>query len=460
MTSPIVGSGQNDIFPFATGEGANVESAAQWQADAVRQQGFQAGIADSRQGNTAFRQASFIASMIGQFTADFSGLHTADDGNVAALENNYIAALQSLLQPLGVYFVLDTGTANAVVGTSSNAPTSYVSPGFVVFKKMSSPNTGTMTITLWGLTTLALHDNTGAGLASGALLGGAFYIAAYDGGAYRVLGGAATYTTVTNLTANSGDMIAVDTGGLVNFRTLRGTHNTSPASLDRWPRGAATSDGGLYMSTAELIAYLQPLMSIATNIVAWSAAGIYTYTPTVGAQRALMFATGPGGSGSANPYGGGGGGSGATAIATTLLAGITSLQVTIGTGGQAPTSVGQGSAGQGITSIGGLAMAGPGSGGKNVTAYYQFDLGGDGGIATVGNLLLIPGNPGANAYYGSSPGSGYGGSSFWGGVGRGQWRNVQNATSGSLGSGGGGAGAAGLPAPGSGGDGVAVIVEF
>lgn len=260
-----LGSGSNAIVPHATGAGANVESSSAWNSDTVRQQGFQSGILPSVKLNTPIRQATFIAAMIGQFMADFSGAATADDGNVVGAEANFIAALNRQLQPLGVLYFVDSGSANAVVGTPSPALSAYVAPSLVIFKKMSAPNTGAMTINLNGLGSVALVDNTGAALSSGAVLGNSLYVASFDGGQYRLLGGAATYTSVSTLTANSGDMVAVDTGGVVNFRTARGTHSAAVNSGDKWPRGDASDDHGKYMTTSEFLSWLNTAITFPSS---------------------------------------------------------------------------------------------------------------------------------------------------------------------------------------------------
>lgn len=111
-----------------------------------------------------------------------------------------------------------------------------------------------------------------------------------------------------------------------------------------------------------------------------------TYTPTSGARKALMIATGSGGGGGVNSGGsatgrkGGAGGSGATAIKLVDLTGITSEAVTIA----AAASV---SANGGSSSIGSHVVAGGGSvGGSNASAAGAD--GGAGGTATAGDILL------------------------------------------------------------------------
>jgi hypothetical protein len=265
---PTHGSGNNEFLPFATGVGANVESPGDYSADPVRQQGFQVGVADPTKLNTVWRQASVIASMIGQFAADYTNTTISDDGDVIGLEDQYVNALKALLQPLGVYFMQDTGSANQVVGTSDPAPEGYQAPCFIVFRKVGSDNTGAMTCNFWGKGVVALRDNTGADLTAATILANSFYMCAWDGGGFRILGGAAQYTNVTNLTANSGDGVDVTVAGVVNRRRTRGTHDVVVNSLDKWSRGKAADDSDLYMTNAEFLAYLNANLSFIKTVPA------------------------------------------------------------------------------------------------------------------------------------------------------------------------------------------------
>jgi len=252
----------NDLLPFGTGAGANVLSQSDYSGLVARQTGFQAGTAVSTQLNKVWRQSTFVAAMIGEFIKDNQTLDVVDDGNVAALEAKFAAALQSFLGPNIVHVGLnDTGTANAIVASVTPALSAYSPPCVVVFRKRSgTPNTDACTVN-FGAGIVAIKDNTGANFGSGALLGGSFHVAVYDGAQFIVLGGSATYTSVTNLTANSGDAVEVTTGGIVNFRTLRGTADSTPNSADRWPRGEAVGDQTKYMTTSELITYLNSALT-------------------------------------------------------------------------------------------------------------------------------------------------------------------------------------------------------
>jgi hypothetical protein len=160
------------------------------------------------------------------------------------------------------------------------------------------------------------------------------------------------------------------------------------------------------------------------NIRTFASSG--TWTPSAGANRALIFATGAG-AGGGGAYGGdstGGGGAGATAI--TFLSSLSAQAVTLGLGGTGGTgsstgSTSNGTAG-GTTSVGSVAVAGGGQPTTNAGGGHYGNIGGLGGIATAATLS-IPGGFGQTgaSYSGSgNPGVGSsGGSSFWGGGGSG-----------------------------------------
>jgi hypothetical protein len=89
---------KNEISPFALGVGANVLSPDDWIAAATRQLGFQAGVANSAQANTIWRQLAFVAAMIAQFTADNTPADVLDDGDLATFEGNFKTAILRLAQ--------------------------------------------------------------------------------------------------------------------------------------------------------------------------------------------------------------------------------------------------------------------------------------------------------------------------------------------------------------------------
>ncbi len=100
----------NQFYPFATGDGANVDPNATYEADPGRQTGQQAGLARSALNNDALRQATSVAAMIGQFIADNSGNAANDDGNTAALEASFTFAVRSVSGPSSVTVFNTAGT--------------------------------------------------------------------------------------------------------------------------------------------------------------------------------------------------------------------------------------------------------------------------------------------------------------------------------------------------------------
>ena len=91
-----------EILPFGLGSSANVKSASEWAASSARQTGFQAGVASSQDFNTAWRQASFVAAMIANFTAQKSGDDVLDDGNLSGFLVSYEDALTAFIQGTGI----------------------------------------------------------------------------------------------------------------------------------------------------------------------------------------------------------------------------------------------------------------------------------------------------------------------------------------------------------------------
>jgi hypothetical protein len=408
------GSGDSDFVPFATGIGANVQDAEDWTGNLVRQLGFQAGVANPTEANTVWRQASAIASMIAQFSSDYSEEASVDDGDIIAAEERFIKALIRLFSPFGVYYIQDTGTGNHIVGTSDPSPSSYAPPCFVIFKKSNSDNDGPMDINLWTLGAVSLRDNTGADLSPGAIKANSFYVTASDGGGFRILGGAATYTSVSNLTANSGDGVEVTIEGIVNRRTLLGSSDTNINTNDRWARGRAADDHDVYVTSAQFLAWIMSNLPTGVVAVQWfTATG--TYTKTTGAKRALVIATGGGGAGAVKACGGGGG-AGATAIELVDVSALSTVPVAIGAGGAGAYASGmwQDAAGGngGTTSFGAHAVAGGGYGSQS--GGSGSDKGGVGGTASAGTARIDGGDGASSSAVASENPSGSGGASFWG----------------------------------------------
>lgn len=123
---------QNDFVSFATGSGANTLSASAYQAlTTLLADGFQTGVAQSVQINTALRQASSIAAMIAQFGA--TGGPMVDNGDVAALLTSFETALTKY-----------TGFLQQLVPNASTT----VTPTSILTQVTPSQSSGSITITL------------------------------------------------------------------------------------------------------------------------------------------------------------------------------------------------------------------------------------------------------------------------------------------------------------------------
>ncbi len=86
----------NQIKPFATGSGANVLTPDIYDVLAARLTGFVAGVAQSQQLNTVWRQSSFVSAMVAQFIADNANVDVLDDGDIAGLEAKLVTALNEV----------------------------------------------------------------------------------------------------------------------------------------------------------------------------------------------------------------------------------------------------------------------------------------------------------------------------------------------------------------------------
>lgn len=87
--------GSNEFLPFGTDGAANVLTQAAYTALASRLPGFSAGVAQSAQMNKVWRQATFVASMIGEFIAQVGNVDALDNGDRALLLARFIAALDT-----------------------------------------------------------------------------------------------------------------------------------------------------------------------------------------------------------------------------------------------------------------------------------------------------------------------------------------------------------------------------
>jgi hypothetical protein len=116
----------NQFLPFATAGGANVYTAAAYSALSSRLSGFVNGLADPVAANSALRQGSFMAAMIGQFISDTLAANVNDDGNLANAEAQFIAALNAQIENTTGLFLGETmfnGGASGTFTANANANT-------------------------------------------------------------------------------------------------------------------------------------------------------------------------------------------------------------------------------------------------------------------------------------------------------------------------------------------------
>ena len=133
-------------------------------------------------------------------------------------------------------------------------------------------------------------------------------------------------------------------------------------------------------------------------------AGSSTWTRPRDVNWVQVFVTGGGGSAAYWPYGAGAGG---TAIRYIYVGNLDSVIVTVGAGGR---NVANGETG-GTSSFGSFCS---GLGGWQAYSANQNSIGGDGGLATGGDINIPGGGGGAGSGNGNGN-AGAGGSSFWGG---------------------------------------------
>lgn len=133
-------------------------------------------------------------------------------------------------------------------------------------------------------------------------------------------------------------------------------------------------------------------------------AGSSTWTRPAGVNYVQVFVTGGGGSAAYWPYGAGAGG---TAIRYIFVGDLSSVIVTVGAGGR---NIANGETG-GTSSFGSFCS---GLGGWQSYSANQNSIGGDGGLATGGDINLPGGGGGAGSTSGNGN-AGAGGASFWGG---------------------------------------------
>ncbi|WP_408591210.1 hypothetical protein [Novosphingobium sp.] len=172
-----------DFLPFATGAGANVVSQALYAADTAVANGFSSGIASSAKFNKVFRQASFVAAGIANWIANTLNTNVPDDGNLTTFVANLATAVKVAATSGG--FITDSGSVNALVGTSSPAPAALTA-GLQVAIQVANTNTGAVTFNYGGLGVKAVLSE-GNAVKAGQLVAGQIYLLMYDGTQWELL---------------------------------------------------------------------------------------------------------------------------------------------------------------------------------------------------------------------------------------------------------------------------------
>ena len=429
-------AGQNQFFPFATAPGANVLTPSTWSAATGRQTGAVPGLAKSVEANTAWRQSTVIAAMIGDFIAQ-RGYDALDNADLTTLRANFESALGAQFSASLVHYVVDEGTtANTLVLADITPDVPLIANGMVFVIVPATTNTGPVNavVTQQGSTVnVPVITRAAAALGSGDIVAGRPFIAVFYAGSLRIQvmlsSELAASTEITNIVTN----------------------NFAKGSL------------------------------IARRVFATP--GAYTYAPSDPKVRTLrVTVTGGGGGGGGTQATGsgefasaGGGGSGGTAISDLLLSapGVNGATITVGSGGAGGT-LGNGGAGlyNGFngtsSSFGALLSASPGTGGAtgSTGTTPNVQAGGGGGLGFGGNVANIAGQQG---YYGTGTSSvnfvsGAGGLSYWGGGGSPIYpASGPGNPAPTYGSGGGAAGAGasrGGQNGGQGANGVVIVEEF
>jgi hypothetical protein len=157
----------NQFVPVATGSGANVRTYSQWAGTAVQVTGVQTGIVASKDMNTAWRQGTTMASVLGQMIVNRVGIDATDDGNVPGLLANVERGIAAMIDPSR--YAEDSGQINTVVATLSPAPVA-LTPFLSVRIRIQYANTATApTLNLNGFGPLTIVRQDGSPLAAGDL---------------------------------------------------------------------------------------------------------------------------------------------------------------------------------------------------------------------------------------------------------------------------------------------------
>ena len=428
----------NEYYPFGTGTGALVLTNAAYQALASRVSGFSDGVADPATLNVVWRQASVVAAMIAQFTADYGPSNVNDDGNVSTLENQFIAALSAALTsapaPGIPYEGTDTGTANAMfVSTTRPVVTSLAAGQVFLITKSVSPNTGTVTLVIGSSATVPVVHTDGSNLQSGDWPASGVGLVYYTGTVFQLLTppyvsinvasiwhtGTAGGTSSAILTTLAQTPPSGSSGFFIGLAMPTGLTNVANATLDFGfgakplviNAGAIAVLGGELAANSEVILFYDGtsvrvvsgsnLNTGSTPVASYVAYRVFTSSGTFTVDAACSvievigcWGGGGGGGNGSNGFavGAGGGGAGFAAGVFAVTPG-SSISIAVGAGGAGSTTGGVAAGTGGTSQVGSLCTAGGGGGSLDNTP-------GAGGAASTNpaNQLAIAGNPGSAGY--------------------------------------------------------------
>jgi hypothetical protein len=180
-----------DFLPFAIGDGAGVESQANWAVDTVVTNGFVTGTAQSTQVNKAVRQPSFVSAAIANYMGNVLNQNILDNG---VLDDFWSQFWQSLL--LGDSFI-DSGTANAIVVAVPVAGLSFPAPvaGLAVTVQIAATNNGATTLNWMGNGNAAVTTIAKTALIGTELIANGYATFVFDGTEWQLTNFAPGFTT-------------------------------------------------------------------------------------------------------------------------------------------------------------------------------------------------------------------------------------------------------------------------
>ena len=352
---------------------------------------------------------------------------------LAALKTGIASLVDSIQTGATIQTAVDTGVVNAYKINPTAAPTEYAD-GLMVWLKPTVTNTGASTIDVSDLGVKTIRSTIRSALVGGELLAGHWHQLKYSGtlGVFEIVSEPGRTDSDTSKTiAGSGGITVTSDDTTITVSIEDGDIATEKLADD-----AVTQE-----KIASSVSFGPKAIQVFT--------GDGTYTPTAGCTVAIVEVVGGGGEGAdSNTYASGGGGGGGYSRKRISLAEITTVAVTVGAGGSGGTTTG----GNGGTSSFGAHCSATGGSGSVATGASK-PVGGNGGAGSGGDVNITGDKGDTGEIVG-----GNGGSSVFGGSGKGTFSGVSAA-----GTGPGGGGAGGGQDTGTGGNGangIVIVTEY